>query len=162
MTSAHRDDSKQCIVVADGVSSYARAYLAPELGESSTKLRSTESNTDTTDEGKMYSVHRGAMASDKLRANPLTSCASHLRFSPARPADLPAPSDFFDGCMRTFLGPDSHLKIAPLDNNQQVSFVRSVPSLETLSLTNETWCADLRLTLALQGVAELARPTTRR
>ncbi|BGP30930.1 hypothetical protein JCM10296v2_002692 [Rhodotorula toruloides] len=92
-----------CIVVADGVSSYARAYLAPELGESSTKLRSTESNTDTTDEGKMYSVHRGAMASDKLRANPLTSY-------------------FFDGCMRTFLGPDSHLKIAPLDNNQQVSF----------------------------------------
>ncbi|GEM06638.1 cullin 3 [Rhodotorula toruloides] len=92
-----------CIVVADGVSSYARAYLAPELGESSTKLRSNESNTDTTDEGKMYSVHRGAMTSDKLRTNPLTSY-------------------FFDGCIRTFLGPDSHLKIAPLDNNQQVSF----------------------------------------
>ncbi|BGP14817.1 hypothetical protein JCM10213v2_002772 [Rhodosporidiobolus nylandii] len=92
-------------------SSYAKAFLAPELGGSLGNLREDDPEAklqksldpDTPDEGKQYSVHRAAMMADKLR-------------------DDPRLSYFLDGCMRTFVGPDSHLKIAPLDENRQVSF----------------------------------------
>ncbi|GAA5919397.1 hypothetical protein JCM6882_005086 [Rhodosporidiobolus microsporus] len=104
-----------CIVVCDGVNSYAKAFLAPELGGALGNLRAeTDENgdpipplppteKDVPDEGKKYSVHRAAMMSDRLANNPKTAY-------------------FLDGCMRTFVGPDSHLKIAPLDDNRQVSF----------------------------------------
>ncbi|GAA5835735.1 hypothetical protein JCM11251_007413 [Rhodosporidiobolus azoricus] len=113
--------SADCIVVCDGVNSYAKAFLAPELGGALGNLREEEEvdeNGDPVpvaappkpaqveepnDEGKKYSVHRAAMMSDRLRENPKTAY-------------------FLDGCMRTFVGPDSHLKIAPLDDNRQVSF----------------------------------------
>ncbi|GAA5852621.1 hypothetical protein JCM8547_002568 [Rhodosporidiobolus lusitaniae] len=105
-----------CIVVCDGVNSYAKAFLAPELGGALENLRKPEGeenggeaaepvkrSTPDPDEGKKYSVHRAAMMSDRLRENPKTA-------------------GFLDGKMRTFVGPDSHLKIAPLDDNRQVSF----------------------------------------
>ncbi|GAA6008606.1 hypothetical protein JCM10207_007176 [Rhodosporidiobolus poonsookiae] len=112
--------SADLIVVCDGVNSYAKAFLAPELGGALGNLRApTDANgeplppisptpaDDETEEkkdlGKLYSVHRAAMMSDRLRDNPKTAY-------------------FLDGCMRTFVGPDSHIKIAPLDDNRQVSF----------------------------------------
>ncbi|GAA5986204.1 hypothetical protein JCM11641_002888 [Rhodosporidiobolus odoratus] len=102
--------SADLIVVCDGVNSYAKAFLAPELGGALGNLRREDGeaspkpvNPETPDEGKQYSVHRAAMMSDRLRANPKTAY-------------------FLDGCMRTFVGPDSHMKIAPLDDNRQVSF----------------------------------------
>lgn len=138
----------QCIVIADGVNSYGRAYLGPELGGAlDDKLRDKpqgEVEKDE-DEGKKYrcvlfaqrrgsgllalhwgaayaarreslmdrlfhSVHRAAMSADRLRENPKTAY-------------------FLDGCMRTFLGDDCHLKIAPLDNNKQVRTASRCPPL---------------------------------
>ncbi|GAA6027957.1 hypothetical protein JCM8097_001800 [Rhodosporidiobolus ruineniae] len=122
--------SADLIIVCDGVNSYGKSFLAPELGITLENLRrpptvdqnghatngtngtsdsnggmeeTTPSAPEVNDEGKQYSVHRAAMMADRLRDNPKTAY-------------------FLDGCMRTFLGLDSHLKLAPLDNSRQISF----------------------------------------
>jgi hypothetical protein len=86
-----------------------------------------------------------AMMSDRLRANPKLAY-------------------FLDGRMRTFLGPDSHLKIAPLDGNRQVSFVRRLalcPSRSPYTDFSVSILTDLPFPLPLPSLDELARSPSR-
>ncbi|GAA5921691.1 hypothetical protein JCM1841_007091 [Sporobolomyces salmonicolor] len=143
-----------CIIVADGLNSGGRKILASALDHasgapspptsfagsptSSPSLTSTtptlelarslmpsrlvESEgtlpTENGEQKKRYSVHRAAMSAEKIHKNPRTAY-------------------FLDGCVRTYLGADSHLKIAPLDSNRQVSFTFVSP--DTYASASTDW-----------------------
>ncbi|GAA5950487.1 hypothetical protein JCM21900_004823 [Sporobolomyces salmonicolor] len=143
-----------CIVVADGLNSGSRKILASALDHASGapspptsfagSPTSSPSRTSTTptlelarslmpsrlvesegtlptengEQKKRYSVHRAAMSAEKIHKNPRTAY-------------------FLDGCVRTYLGADSHLKIAPLDSNRQVSFTFVSP--DTYASASTDW-----------------------
>ncbi|ORY88676.1 hypothetical protein BCR35DRAFT_324226 [Leucosporidium creatinivorum] len=79
------------IIIADGVHSTARELLAAHRGPP----------TPTQKSG--YSIYRGAMKSNSVKADPV--CA-HL----------------LDGNIRTWLGDDVHAAIYPLDRGRQIAF----------------------------------------
>ncbi|GAA5858378.1 hypothetical protein JCM1840_001172 [Sporobolomyces johnsonii] len=143
-----------CIIVADGLNSGGRKILASALhhtsgapspptsfAASSTPCPSPSSTSPTLgpahspapsepvmsegalpaengEQKKRYSVHRAAMSAEKIHKNPRTAY-------------------FLDGCVRTYLGADSHLKIAPLDSNRQVSFTFVSP--DTYASASTDW-----------------------
>ncbi|KAM0788161.1 hypothetical protein ACM66B_001323 [Microbotryomycetes sp. NB124-2] len=89
------------IVVADGINSRSRDLLHDQLEAAN------ETGIDPTTLTKIvspYAIHRGMLEDvSAVRSN---STTSHL----------------LDGCVRTWLGDDAHLTVAPLENNSKLSF----------------------------------------
>ncbi|CEQ43174.1 SPOSA6832_05078, partial [Sporobolomyces salmonicolor] len=115
----------------------ARSLMPSRLVESEGTLP-----MENGEQKKRYSVHRAAMSAEKIHKNPRTACQSRPCFrgrnnSNAHSTCALDTADFLDGCVRTYLGADSHLKIAPLDSNRQVSFTFVSP--DTYASASTDW-----------------------